>query len=148
MQCLKFTNLVSLPIKLPWRLLKTVITNHFKSSYVLNIAGLLAERLPGCLASIWQDRQLLDVEARVGKGLRRGGDEGRQEKNRAGPEQDCLFMKWFLLSSRSERARPPIVLSLMNNMNECEKERKCKEQRRLQTRRINAKTKTVCPQSI
>lgn len=77
----------------------------------------------------------------MGKGLLRGGDKGRQKKNRAG-----LFIYEVIFPLIKEReTQAAYCLSLMNNMNECEKEKKCKEQRRLQTRLINMKTKTVCP---
>ncbi len=77
----------------------------------------------------------------MGKGLQRGGDEARQKKNRAG-----LFIYEVIFPLIEERgSQAAYCLSLMNNMNECEKEKKCKEQRRLQTRQINMKTKTVCP---
>lgn len=79
------------------------------------------------------------VKVHVGKGLQR--DEGRQKMNRAG-----LFIYEVIFPLIEERgSQAAHCLSLMNNVNECEKEKKCKEQRRLQTRQINMKTKTVCP---
>lgn len=81
----------------------------------------------------------------VGKGLERGGDEGRKKKKRVRLFVLQVIFFFPLIDDRVSRAA--YCLSLMNNVNQCEKEKKRREQRRLQARRINVKTKTknVCP---
>jgi len=61
--------------------------------------------------------------------------------NRAG-----LFIYEVIFPLIEERgSEAAYCLPLMNNMNECEKEKKSKEQGWLQTTDINMKTKTVLP---
>lgn len=63
-----------------------------------------------------------------------------------GDRRRILFIYEVIFLLIEERgSRGAYCLPLMNNVNKCEKEKKCKEQRQQQMRQINMKTKTVCP---
>lgn len=75
----------------------------------------------------------------MGTGLERGNDEGRQKDDRAAAGQDGLFVKWYFALIEERGSQAAYCLPLMTNMNKCEKEKKCKEQRQQQRGRLTWK---------
>lgn len=79
----------------------------------------------------------------MGTGLERGNDEGRQKDDRAAAGQDGLFVKWYFALIEERGSQAAYCLPLMTNMNKCEKEKKCKEQRQQQRGRLTWKQNPI-----